>query len=167
MTPTGGFWIPHTRCWCCSLLPLPWAGCLWPGLGTRQACSWAQLHGEVGEWGGVSSRPHSCSQRGTVTDLTPVFGTAVNPQWAHGLMVEVALVGQGALPLWWWHSVSSATSVISNIFIFIFFKIQFSVTNPLLFISCTFWPFYVNKTTKPQRLRIRLLETGLKRLPKM
>lgn len=143
----------------------------WPGHPTGLQLSSAPWGGR-GMGGGVSSRPHSCSQRGTVTDLTPVFGTAVNPQWAQGLMVEVALVGQGALPLWWWHSVtsnsvSSATSVISNIFIFIFFKIQFSVTNPLLFISCTFWPFYVNKTTKPQRLRIRLLETGLKRLPKM
>lgn len=142
----------------------------WPGHPTGLQLSSAPWGGR-GMGGGVSSRPHSCSQRGTVTDLTPVFGTAVNPQWAHGLMVEVALVGQGALPLWWWHSVTSELCEFCYIcdlqHFYFYFKIQFSVTNPLLFISCTFWPFYVNKTTKPQRLRIRLLETGLKRLPKM
>lgn len=166
MTPTGGFWIPHTRCRRCSLLPLPWAGCLWPGLGTRQACSWAQLHGEVGEWGGgLQQAPQLLPERHCHWPYTSFWNSsksAMSP-WADGGSGPCRPGGTATVMV----ALSEFCYICDLQHFYFYFKIQFSVTNPLLFISCTFWPFYVNKTTKPQRLRIRLLETGLKRLPKM
>lgn len=83
---------------------------------------------------------------------------------AHHVVVEVLLINQ-----WYCHHGVFLSSVIYALSLPLcrcFFKI-FAATNPVLFISCIFWLSWINKTTKPHKLGIRLLWKGLKRLPKI
>lgn len=89
---------------------------------------------------------------------TGVLGTVENLLPAHSSVVKVALVNQQCCH----HGVflSSVTHALSlPLSTFFFFKVL-AATNSMLFCSCTFWFFLINKTTKPRKLGIKLKDTA-------